>query len=110
MEAASFIFPDNQYEPIPPMQNPQIFREARVGNCGFCIVGAKRFPAYFRLSRLAAGTNTQPTIMKTAIRFTALALLTSILAACLSPAQRMQTRQSTRVQERTESRMENRGW
>jgi hypothetical protein len=92
------------------MQNPQIRRSAGGGNCGFCIVGSKRFPAYFRLSRFAATTSIQPTIMKIAIRFTALALLTSFLAACMSPAQRMQTRQSTRVQERTESRMENRGW
>jgi hypothetical protein len=44
------------------------------------------------------------------VRGAALLLFTSILTACLSPAQRMQTRQSTRVQERTEARMENRGW
>jgi len=64
----------------------------------------------FEAFAAAAETNTQPKTMKTAIRFTALALLTSFLAACMTPAQRMQTRQSTRVQERTESRMENRGW
>lgn len=48
--------------------------------------------------------------MNKIIRFGALLLVASILTACLSPAQRMQTRQSTRVQERVEHRMENRGW
>jgi hypothetical protein len=48
--------------------------------------------------------------MKNIIRIGSLMLVTSILTACLSPAQRSQTRQSTRVQERTEHRMENRGW
>jgi len=48
--------------------------------------------------------------LNTIVRGAALLLLTSILTACLSPAQRMQTRQSVRVQERTEARMENRGW
>lgn len=55
-------------------------------------------------------SNPIQTHMKNIIRFSALLLATSILTACLSPAQRMQTRQSTRVQERTEHRMENRGW
>jgi outer membrane biogenesis lipoprotein LolB len=47
--------------------------------------------------------------MNNVIRSRPLLLVTSILTACLSPAQRMQTRQSTRVQERTGNRMENHG-
>lgn len=58
-----------------------------------------------------SGSNqTKQTHMKNIIRIGSLLLVTSILTACLSPAQRSQTRQSTRVQERTEHRMENRGW
>lgn len=35
---------------------------------------------------------------------------TLLLAGCMSPAERVQTRQETRVETRTEHRMANRGW
>lgn len=56
------------------------------------------------------GLNMNTTILTNIARAAALLLLTSILTACLSPAERMKNRQKVRVQERTEQRMENRGW